>query len=955
MLCREFYAIVPILPHPVMKHLPLILLLLTLWAFTTTTPASPFVKEDASIQWEDAHFQAKPDGNLMYLVTKGGVLIESSKFFIEAPDGSRHANLLPWEMRMELDGKGFSFGEPVRVRGASGTYHVRTTITSERSLRIQSNFEVEGYRALNTVLNLPLETFSGDSFSVDGESFNFTEASGHPDGQRVKALVTRRPFKVFVASGEKERRFVLQAESGLEIEVQNRADWKGHRSFWITLHSGDGQTVDYTIQLPEPEPAASARQEEKNLLANSSFELGREEWGVIFGKRDVSSRWSVTRETASHGDYSLKVEIVPPVAAFENPAKGATIASEYFQAQPLQRLTISADLKASVPGQTVKLQLRLVPTELVPNKGSTQIEKEVTLTNEWQRFSFDARLPLAANNAYAIAVEVPDTREAATVYLDAVTVAGSGITTYQPMREVEALTDTRRYRRLYVPGEPFDLVTSLRNDGREPVDGGAFLTIRNHLGEILHEERQELGVIEAGANARHFWKAPAFKRQGMYRVEVEAGPEDATPQVHTLSLGVVRDRQADEADPSNRFGACITDLREFWALERIGFGWSRFTFDCAWNNLQPSKNWWNQRKEAQLSALLDYQATFGVTPLAVLGPGIPKWASRAPEGSSAFRTYTPRDDRKDDFVEYLNRLLEMADGRLHAIETWNEPDIPLFYRGTVEEMADFTTLAYTVIKEFDPDIQVVGLGLATPAETKNEFLEELLSHTGLEPYDAISFHPYTEGRRHPARGEFREVVRSIGEVMTKFGQPVPLWSTEFGYFGYAQDAKRFVPYKNPFVAREILEEQESAEAYIQAICTSFANGVEKAFYFTLLEGDLLDRWLHGWVGPGGRSVESGFIAAAAACDLMEAVECLGQEELEEGVYQTRFTGPQGDFVVLWSEKGDTPLGIPSDAAVKAVDLYGNPFTISPDQGRVGITATESPVYLFIDDMRKERK
>ena len=32
----------------------------------------------------------------------------------------------------------------------------------------------------------------------------------------------------------------------------------------------------------------------------------------------------------------------------------------------------------------------------------------------------------------------------------------------------------------------------------------------------------------------------------------------------------------------------------------------------------------------------------------------------------------------------------------------------------VEEMADFSTLAYDVIKAKEPSIKVVGLGLATP-------------------------------------------------------------------------------------------------------------------------------------------------------------------------------------------------------------------------------------------------
>jgi hypothetical protein len=939
-------------PSPFEKisfRISLLLLLVTRSIFAT---AAPTLHDDASIQWKDAHFQAKPDGNLMYLVTTQGVLIETSKFNIESPTGSTHSNLLPWEMQRTVKGNSLRFAEPIRIGSAAG-HHSVTTSVEDRTLQISADFTAEGYRVRNVILNLPLDVYAGHQFEVDGEAFAYTEAGEHPKGRKGVTLMGRRPFKQFVSSDVNGSRFVLEPKCDLEIEVVNRSDWKGHRSFWVNLYSVDGRHVDYTLQLPDYEPAMWAGGRPLNYLGNSSFELGREEWGVIFSKRDVSSKWSVTDETASHGGQSLKVEIVPQVAAYENKSKPATIVSEYFVGNVLDQLTISADLKATVSGQKVKLQLRLVPTKLVPNKGSTMIEKEVTLTDEWQRFSFDARLPLAANNAYAIAVAIPATEKPAVVYMDAVTVTRKGERQYNPKLPLEVMSDTVRYHRVYEPGEGFDLVTTIRNNEDVASSCRLSLEIKDWLGEIVHRDAKQFDLIEANSNKRVIWDIPAFTRQGLYRVQVLSGKtETVQNQTHGLSLAVLRDRNVDKVDPAIRFGACITDLREFWALERIGLGWSRFTFDCAWGNLQPRENGWNQQKEEQLSALLDYQASFGVTPLAVLGPGMPKWVSRAPKGSSAFRAYTPRDDVREEFVDYLKRVLEMADGRLYAIETWNEPDIPLFFRGTVKEMAEFTTLAYETIKAHDPSIDVVGLGLATPAETKNKFLAKLLKETGLDPYDAISFHPYTEGRLHPAKGEFREVVHSIGEVMKEHGDPVPLWSTEFGYFGYAHDAKPFVPFKNPFVAREIYHEQESAEAYIQAICTSFANGVEKTFYFTLLEGNLVDRWLHGWVGPGGRSVESGFIAAATACDLMYEVDCLGQESIGDGTYQTRFTGPAGDFLVLWNEKDGATVELAISETIQARDLYGNPFTIEPVDGVAEIAVTGTPVYLYLDDLKK---
>ena len=329
---------------------------------TSSAATAPTIHKDASIQWEDAHFQAKPDGNLMYLVTTQGVLIETSKFNIESPTGSTHSNLLPWEMKQTVEKDSLRFAEPIRIGSAAG-HHSVTTSVKDRRLRISADFTAEGYRVRNVILNLPLDVFAGRSFEVDGETFPYTEPGKHPKARKAAMLMTRRPFKHFISSDIDGSRFVLDGKSDLEIEVVNRTDWKGHRSFWVNLYSVDGRHVDYTVQLPDYEPAMWAGGRPLNYLANSSFELGREEWGVIFSKRDVSSKWSVTDETASHGEHSLKVEIVPQVAAYENKSKPATIASEYFVGTVLDQLSISADLKASVPGQKVKLQLRLVPTE----------------------------------------------------------------------------------------------------------------------------------------------------------------------------------------------------------------------------------------------------------------------------------------------------------------------------------------------------------------------------------------------------------------------------------------------------------------------------------------------------------------------------------------------------------------------------------------------------------------
>jgi hypothetical protein len=161
-----------------------------------------------------------------------------------------------------------------------------------------------------------------------------------------------------------------------------------------------------------------------------------------------------------------------------------------------------------------------------------------------------------------------------------------------------------------------------------------------------------------------------------------------------------------------------------------------------------------------------------------------------------------------------------------------------------------------------------------------------------------------------------------------------------------------VPFKNPFVAREILDETESAAAYIQAICTAFANGVDKTFYFTLLEGNLLDRWLQGWVGPGGRSVEAGFIAAATACDLIQDVDCLGQEQIRKNLWQTRFLSDSKQFVVVWCEGAEQSINLRDLGEINGYDVFGNPIHFKATNQSVVLPLSMTPIYLNVADLRE---
>ena len=113
----------------------------------------------------------------------------------------------------------------------------------------------------------------------------------------------------------------------------------------------------------------------------------------------------------------------------------------------------------------------------------------------------------------------------------------------------------------------------------------------------------------------------------------------------------------------------------------------------------------------------------------------------------------------------------------------------------------------------------------------------------------------------------------------------------------------------------------------------------------------MDRWLHGWVGPGGRSVESGFIAAAVACDHMNGVDCLGQDEIADGHWQTSFANEDREFVVIWSESGESVITLHSSSTITGCDLYGNPLSFEPVTDTIQIPIKSTPTYLNIKNIK----
>lgn len=119
---------------------------------------------------------------------------------------------------------------------------------------------------------------------------------------------------------------------------------------------------------------------------------------------------------------------------------------------------------------------------------------------------------------------------------------------------------------------------------------------------------------------------------------------------------------------------------------------------------------WRQTLEA-----IDYMNEAGMLPYLVM-IGVPKYAQK--EGGNW--SLAPDFDKYEQFCYNVAKFLKSRNVRLGALETWNEPDLPSFFRGTVHEAIDMSVTAAKGLKRGNPDLLVTSLGLCWPIAFMDE-------------------------------------------------------------------------------------------------------------------------------------------------------------------------------------------------------------------------------------------
>lgn len=170
----------------------------------------------------------------------------------------------------------------------------------------------------------------------------------------------------------------------------------------------------------------------------------------------------------------------------------------------------------------------------------------------------------------------------------------------------------------------------------------------------------------------------------------------------------------------------------------------------------------------------------------------PCWASSAPgapggcgAGIANSQAYPPANPKT--YADFTTSLVKRYAGSLAGVEVWNEPNLRGFWT-SASPAADYARLVratYSAVKRVAAGLPVVVGALAG---VDVAFLRQLRAAGIAGSYDAISVHPYNDGRAPDAlidpqfaSATFLQGLQSLRGEMLSAGDNRPVWITEMGW------------------------------------------------------------------------------------------------------------------------------------------------------------------------------
>jgi hypothetical protein len=682
----------------------------------------------------------------------------------------------------------------------------------------------------------------------------------------------------------------------------------------------------------------------KNLIPNSSFELGSIGWGsyaylhawggnlnALVGTIDPSTaavhrcslRISLRRDALpihfsdcwDRGNLLLRQPVWAPLAAHRG----------WLAVRPGQPYTLSAYLKTDVPHLPVILQLR---------EGEwAEQHTTVQVTPAWRRYSFTCT-PRAGQVFVGLGPDLAASPvAAATLWIDGVQLeAGDAPTAYQPRAPMEIGLHPVGGVPIFWLGKPagFELVAFNATGQRRRV------VARCRLSDFHDRSRTFTAALHVPPLQTAVARIPLdTRRTEFYRLALEAEGA-AVVSSRPWRAAVLKPYVDDDALFGLNHSYPWPQLMDL--AKRAGLVWCR-DWSLKWQTVEPEPGHFDfTPADAQLSRLWSH----GLRVLGLLAYPATNWSSAAPASVqprdgpefAARMIYLP--SRLEDFARYVRATAQRYRRRLCALEILNEPlycPQGVLGHGLGYGLPDYLRLlqvAYQTIKSVHPGLIVVG-GVGGGPEV---YTRELIEAGGLAYLDALNLHIYPQTLAPEA---YLPALHKLRDHMRAHGCLRPLWVTEMGY--YADDDPPVEP-PPPCYPSPVENEREAALLLTRLSIILLSHGARKLFYHCADCGSINHEVLHGLFFEYQAQPRKMLVAQAALAQLLGPdTRPLGRLPTPAGTYGWGFSSRGRTVVAAWALEADAVLGsLPPGSQI--LDLLGN-------QLPGGRRLSEEPVYIVL--------
>lgn len=712
------------------------------------------------------------------------------------------------------ESKNWIFGNGSEFPGAQGSFEVSqadkpNSLKADYCGKLKFDFSNGGayVAALTRIDPLLLQ-------QADGESFSALQLNLYrPEGTRVKIRLTDSSDQTF----QKEIRSVPDEWSKVSTTLDLwESSWGGSNDgvfhgnpTAIALLADKLELTQGVLLFDDVTLLTGEVQSQLNLTHSFRACVPANNWNLNGGGRE-------TKLTLSPSNESQEQELAELTLDFSGSSRNATL---NFPARTLPGVPQHIALKGKGDPRGLKITLHAYTHFMTFFK-----ELSPTLTPEGFEFSTD----MPPGNGWGYAGGENDGKIHGPLRLGRIEWRGSESKIYKLedfdiLLTSTALTDSAiiQHAKNSSSENKKDLSFTwyAQSMASEPLKGKLSYTLKNWNGDILQKAEREVTLPPKLENASETFRAPLPENLNFLEaIFTFSAPGLRQEPVTCTWLGNFPRNSDFSMDPLSPFGMGVYLYRlptnqmskVAQMAAQAGVKWSREEFN--WGMLEPRKGEYNW---PLFDHLVSTAESYGIQVYGIAG----YW-------SGWTQPYTQQGI--EDYLEYLRACVTRYQGRIKHWEIWNEPNI-FFWQGPKEMYAELLIRSYRMIKEIDPEIQVLGLSTAGIDFT---FIDQMLKKE--TPFDILTIHPY---RSVLVEETFiKDLQKADLQINPSPEAPRrPIWNTEMGWATHTEHhmlRQDFTPNS----------ERKQAEFLARTHLTTIASGVNPKNFWYNFRNDGDDPW-----------------------------------------------------------------------------------------------------------------